>query len=226
MKQATVVLVHGAWADGSTWGDVITLLEKDGYRVIAVQNPLTSFADDVATTRRVIDAQDGPVVLVGHSYGGAVITSAALGAGNVSALVYIAAFGPDTGESLQAVLKEYPSKIGAAVVPDAAGFLYIDVAKYPEVFANGLPPIQARAFATAQKPIAGSALGEPLTVAPAWKTVPSWYVVGTEDRAINPELARFMAQRMHAHVSELPAGHLVFISRAQDVARIIESASH
>ena len=133
----------------------------------------------------------------------------------------------DSNEAVGALLQRYPDLgLGKALAPDAAGFLYIDVAKYPEVFANGLPPAQARAFATAQKPIAGSALGEPLTVAPAWKTVPTWYVVGTQDRAINPELERFMAKRMHARVTELPAGHLVFISRAQDVARIIESASH
>ena len=133
---------------------------------------------------------------------------------------------PDSNEAIGALLQRYPDLgLGKALAPDAAGFLYIDAAKYPEVFANGLPPTQARAFATAQKPIAGSALGEPLTVAPAWKTVPSWYVVATQDRAINPELERFMAKRMHARVTELPAGHLVFIARAQDIARIIESAS-
>ena len=125
MKNTTVILVHGAFADGSSWGDVIPLLEKRGYYVIAVQNPLTSFADDVAVTRRVIEAQSEPVVLVGHSYGGAVVTAAARGASNVRALVYIAAFGPETGENLQSLLEKYPSKIGAALVADAAGFLYI-----------------------------------------------------------------------------------------------------
>ena len=133
---------------------------------------------------------------------------------------------PDSNEAIGALLQRYPDLgLGKALAPDAAGFLYIEAAKYPEVFANGLPQTQARAFATAQKPIAGSALGEPLTVAPAWKIVPSWYVVATQDRAINPELERFMAKRMNARVTELPAGHLVFISRAQDIARIIESAS-
>jgi alkanesulfonate monooxygenase SsuD/methylene tetrahydromethanopterin reductase-like flavin-dependent oxidoreductase (luciferase family) len=164
--------------------------------------------------------------MVGHSYGGAVITAAAAGNPNVKALVYVAAFAPDSNEALGALLQRYPDLgLGKALAPDAAGFLYIDAAQYPAVFANGLPPTQARAFATAQKPIAGSALGEPLTVAPAWRTVPSWYVVATQDRAINPELERFMAKRMNAHVTELPAGHLVFISRAPDIARIIESAS-
>jgi pimeloyl-ACP methyl ester carboxylesterase len=226
-SKPTVVLVHGAWADASSWYDVTRALQVRGYKVVAVQNSLFSFAKDIETTKRVIDAQQGPVVLVGHSYGGAVITAAAAGNANVKALVFVAAFAPDSGEALGALLQRYPDLgLGKALVPDAAGFLYIDPAKYPDVFANGLPLPQARAFATEQKPIAGSALGEPLTVAPAWKTVPSWYVVGTQDRAINPELERFMAKRMNAHVTELPAGHLVFISRAQDVARIIESASH
>ena len=226
-SKPTIVLVHGAWADASGWYDVTRALQTRGYKVVAVQNSLFSFAKDIETTKRVIDAQQGPIVAVGHSYGGAVITAAAAGNPNVKALVFVAAFAPDSGEALGALLQRYPDLgLGKALVPDAAGFLYIDAAKYPEVFANGLPLPQARAFATEQKPIAGSALGEPLTVAPAWKTVPSWYVVGTQDRAINPELARFMAKRMKAHVTELPAGHLVFISRAQDVARIIESASH
>jgi len=225
-SKPTIVLVHGAWADASGWYDVTLALQARGYRVVAVQNSLFSYAKDIETTKRLLDAQQGPLVVVGHSYGGAVITAAAAGNSNVKALVYVAAFAPDSGEALGGLLQRYPDLgLGKALVPDAAGFLYIDPAKYPEVFANGLPPIQERAMATAQKPIAGSALGEPLTVAPAWKTVPSWYVVGTQDRAINPELARFMAKRMNAHVTELPAGHLVFISRAQDIARIIESAS-
>jgi pimeloyl-ACP methyl ester carboxylesterase len=222
----TIVLVHGAWADASGWYDVTLTLQARGYKVVAVQNSLFSFAKDIETTRRVLDAQQGPLVVVGHSYGGAVITAAAAGNPNVKALVYVAAFAPDSGEVIGGLLQRYPDLgLGKALAPDAAGFLYIDPAKYPEVFANGLPLPRARAMATAQKPIAGGALGEPLTVAPAWRTVPSWYVVGTQDRAINPELARFMAKRMNAHVTELPAGHLVFISRAQDVARIIESAS-
>jgi pimeloyl-ACP methyl ester carboxylesterase len=223
-SKPTIVLVHGAWADASGWYDVTLALQARGYKVVAVQNSLFSYAKDIETTKRVLDAQQGPIVVVGHSYGGAVITAAAAGNPNVKSLVYVAA--PDSNEVLGALLQRYPDLgLGNALAPDAAGFLYIDVAKYPEVFANGLPPTQARAFATAQKPIAGSALGEPLTIAPAWKTVPSWYVVATQDRAINPELERFMAKRMNARVTELPAGHLVFISRAQDIARIIESAS-
>lgn len=223
----TIVLVHGAWADASGWYDVTRALQASGYKVVAVQNSLFSFAQDIETTKRVLDAQKGPLVVVGHSYGGAVITAAAAGNPNVKSLVYVAAFAPDSGEALGALLKRDPDLgLGTALVPDAAGFLYIDPAKYPLVFANGLPLLQARAFATAQKPIAGSALGEPLTVVPAWKTVPSWFVVAQQDRAINPALERFEAKRMNAHVTELSAGHLVFISRAQDVARVIESASH
>ena len=138
MKNTTIILVHGAFADGSGWGDVIPLLEDEGYEVIAVQNPLTSYADDVSTTRRVIDAQTKPVVLVGHSYGGAVITGAAVGATNVRALVYVAAFA---------------SKIGTALVPDAAGFLYIDRSKFKEVFASDVPDRVRSVMNAAQKPI-------------------------------------------------------------------------
>lgn len=225
-KAATIVLVHGAWADASGWYDVTRLLQDAGYNVVAVQNSLFSLAKDIETTKRVIDAQHGPMVVVGHSYGGAVITAAAAGNADVKGLVYVAAFAPDQGEPLGALLQKYPDLgLGAALRPDAAGFLYIDPAKYGEVFANGLPFKQARAFAIAQKPIAGSALAEPLSTVPAWKSVPTWYVVATEDHAINPELERFMAKRMGAKVTELRAGHLVFISRAPDVARIIEGAA-
>ena len=225
-KATTIVLVHGAWADASGWYDVTRILQDAGYNVVAVQNSLFSFAKDIETTKRVIDAQQGPLVVVGHSYGGAVMTAAASGNANVTALVYVAAFAPDAGEPIGALLQKYPDLgLGSALRPDAAGFLYIDPAKYGEVFANGLPDKQARAFAIAQKPIAGSALGEPLATAPAWKSVPSWFVVATEDHAINPELERFMAKRMNAQVTEVRAGHLVFISRAPDVAHVIETAA-
>ena len=222
----TVVLVHGAWADASGWYDVTRVLQNHGYKVVAVQNSLFSLATDIQTTKRVIDAQQGTVVVVGHSYGGAVITAAAAGNPNVKALVYVAAFAPDANEPVGALLQRYPDKgLGTALVPDAAGFLYIDTAKYPEVFANGLPPEQARAMATEQKPIAGSALSDPLTTVPAWRSIPSSYIVATEDRAINPDLERFMAKRMGARTTELNAGHLVFIARAPEVAGIIEQAA-
>src|SRR5258705_12458625 len=179
-SKPTIVLVHGAWADASGWYDVTLALQARGYKVVAVQNSLFSYAKDIETTKRVLDAQQGPIVLVGHSYGGAVITAAAGGNPNVKSLVYVAAFAPDSNEALGALLQRYPDLgLGKALAPDVAGFLYIDAAKYPEVFANGLPPTRGRAFATAQKPIGGRALGEALPAAPASKSRPSWYVVAT-----------------------------------------------
>src|SRR5712691_11268197 len=171
----TIVLVHGAWADASGWYDVTLALQARGYKVVAVQNSLFSYAKDIETTKRVLDAQQGPIVLVGHSYGGAVITAAAVGKPNIKPHVYVAPFAPDSNKAVGALLQRYPDLgLGKALAPDAAGFLYIDAAKYPELYPNGSRQGQARAYLTAQKPIAGSALGEPLTVAPAWKNVPSW----------------------------------------------------
>src|SRR5713101_4026399 len=142
----TIVLVHGAWADASGWYDVTVALQARGYKVVAVQNSLFSYAKDIETTKRVLDAQQGPIVMVGHSYGGAVVTAAAAGNPNVKSLVYVAAFAPDSNEAVGALLQRYPDLgLGKALAPDAAGFLYIDAAKYPDVFANGLPPTQARA---------------------------------------------------------------------------------
>jgi pimeloyl-ACP methyl ester carboxylesterase len=221
-----IVLVHGAFADGSGWNHVIPLLEKDGYTVTAVQNPLTSLADDAATTRRVIEAQKGPVVLVGHSYGGAVITVAAAGITNVKALVYIAAFAPDAGDSLGSLLKSMaPSDIGPALAPDAAGFVYIDRTKFHDVFAKDVSLAEARIMAATQKPIFGPIFETPVPAA-AWKTIPSWYLVASEDRAINPDLQRFMAKRIRATTSEAKASHVPFITRPKAVAKIIEAAAN
>jgi len=222
--KTTVVLVHGAFADGSGWGNVIPLVEQTGCDVIAVQNPLTSYADDVATTRRVIDAQSGPVVLVGHSYGGAVITKAAKGASNVKALVYVAAFGPDEGENLQALLEKYPSKIGVALVPDAAGFLYIDRGKFKEVFAADVSERDLSILSAAQKPIASQTFGQ-VYEAPAWKEIPSWYLVANDDQAINPELQRMFAQRMNATTRDVKSSHVPFVSNPSTVASIIGEAA-
>ena len=224
MNNPTVILVHGAFADGSSWGDVIPLLEKAGYDVTAVQNPLTSFADDVATTRRVIDAQQGPIVLVGHSYGGAVITKAALGASNVKALVYVAAFGPDAGENLQSLLEKYPSKIGAALVPDAAGFLYIDRTKFKEVFAADVSERVLSVMSATQKPINSQTFGQ-VYEAPAWKEIPSWYLIATSDEAINPALQRVFAERMSASTREVNSSHVPFASNPTAVAAIIQDAA-
>lgn len=220
----TVILVHGAFADGGSWDSVISTLEKDGYNVIAVQNPLTSFPDDVATTRRVLDAQQGSVVLVGHSYGGAVITKAAAGASNVRALVYIAAFGPDEGENLQLLLEKYPSKIGGALVPDAAGFLYIDRAKFAEVFAADVSEDDLSVMSASQKPVHSQIFGQ-IYEAPAWKDIPSWYLVATEDQAINPLLQRVFAERMNATVDEVKSSHVPFKSNPSAVVATIKKAA-
>lgn len=222
--KTSVVLVHGAFADGSGWGDVIPLVEKAGYDVTAVQNPLTSYADDVAATRRVIDAQKNSVVLVGHSYGGAVITKAAVGATNVRALVYVAAFGPDEGENLQSLLQQYPSKIGAALVPDAAGFLYIDRAQFKEAFAGDVSERDLSILAAAQKPINSATFGQ-IYEAPAWKDIPSWYLLATEDHAINPALQRMFADRMRATTHEVKSSHVPFVSQPATVAKIIGEAA-
>ena len=224
MKNTTIILVHGAFADGSGWGDVIPLLEDEGYEVIAVQNPLTSYADDVAITRRVVDAQTKPVVLVGHSYGGAVITGAAVGATNVKALVYVAAFAPDTGDNLQALLEKYPSKIGAALAPDAAGFLYIDRSKFKEVFAADVPDRLRSVMNAAQKPIHSAIFAQKYEAA-AWKDIPNWYLVATEDQAINPALQRVFAERMKATTEEVRSSHVPFASQPAVVARIIGQAA-
>jgi pimeloyl-ACP methyl ester carboxylesterase len=223
-RKATIVLIHGAFADGSAWSHVIPRLEDDGYYVIAVQNPLTSFADDVATTKRVIDAQQGPVVVVGHSYGGAVMTRAAFDAPNVKALVYVAAFAPDAGEAMSSLLAQYPSKIGAAIVPDAAGFLYLDRAKFAEAFAADVPERERNVMAAAQKPFAGAILGQ-RHEAPAWKNIPSWYLIATKDQAINPDLQRLFAKRMKAVTTEVEASHVPFVSRPETVVKIIEAAA-
>ncbi len=220
-----IILVHGAFADGSGWGKVILLLEKEGYTVTAVQNPLSSLADDVATTKRVIDAQKGPVVLVGHSYGGSVITDAAAGEPNVKALVYLAAYTPDTDETVMTLNAQFaPPALATSAVPDAAGFLYIDRAKFHSVFCADVPDGEARVMAATQKPLAASTFGAKVT-GTAWKTIPSWYLVSQDDHAINPDLERFFAKRMNAHTTEVKASHVAFISQPKTVAALIEQAA-
>ncbi|MBW4471472.1 MAG: alpha/beta hydrolase [Stenomitos rutilans HA7619-LM2] len=221
----SIVLVHGAFADGSSWQRVIPLLERDGYTVTAVQNPLTSLADDVATTKRVIDAQKGNVVVVGHSYGGSVITGAAAGNSHVKALVYIAAYTPDAGETISALNGKYAlPPLATALVPDTAGFLYVDRAKLHDVFAKDLSTAEARVLAATQKPLIGAAFDQTVTSA-AWKTIPSWYLVAQEDRAINPELERFMAKRIGAKTTEIKSSHVPFLSHPNEVAKLIEAAA-
>lgn len=224
LAKPTVVLVHGAFADASSWSQVIPILQREGYPVIAVQNPLTSLAGDVETTKRVIDAQQGPVIVVGHSYGGAVITQAAAGNPNVKGLVYIAAFAPEVNEPIGAFGAKYPTSLDAALKPDAAGFLYMDRARFHEVFAADVPEAAARVMAATQKPIIGSVFGASVTQA-AWKTVPSWYLVARNDKAISPELERFYAKRMGATTVEVASSHVPFISHPAVVAKLIEQAA-
>jgi pimeloyl-ACP methyl ester carboxylesterase len=221
----TIVLVHGAFADASSWDKVIRILQADGYPVFAVQNPLTSLDADVATTKRAIDAQSGPVVAVGHSYGGVVITGAAAGSAKVKALVYVAAFAPEAREAVSAPAEKFaPPALSSALVPDAAGFLFIDRAKFHDAFCRDVPEADARVMAVTQKPVHNSVFAASVPAA-AWKTIPSWYIVSTEDRAINPDLERWFAKRIRATTTELKASHVAFLTHPADVARVIEAAA-
>jgi pimeloyl-ACP methyl ester carboxylesterase len=220
----TIVLVHGAFADAAGWGSVIRILQRDGYQVAAVENPLQSLEGDVETTKRLIEGQSGPVVLVGHSYGGAVITAAAAGQAKVTALVYIAAFAPEAGEAVAAFGDRYPNSLGKGLRPDSAGFLYIDPAQFRGLFAADLPEADAAVAAATQKPIHADIFGARVSAA-AWKTIPSYYLVTTEDQAINPDLERFYAKRMGATTVEIKSSHVPFVSHPKVVARLIERAA-
>jgi pimeloyl-ACP methyl ester carboxylesterase len=219
-----IVLVHGAFADASSWNRVIPILQGDGYFVTAVQIPLSSLSDDVAATKRVLDGQTGPVVLVGHSWGGAVITAAAAGNKNVKSLVYVAAFAPEAGEVVTAPAANYPApELNAVLKPDEAGFVYIDRARFHDAFARDLPEADTRIMAATQKPINSRSFGETVPAA-AWKTIPSWYIVSTEDHAINPDLERYYAKRIGATTIEIKGSHVPFLSHPKEVARVIEAA--
>ncbi|MBD3885053.1 alpha/beta hydrolase [Phormidium tenue FACHB-886] len=219
-----IVLVHGSWADGTSWQHVIPLLQEGGYNVTAVQNPLISLPEDIATTKRVIDAQPGPVVAVGHSYGGAVITGAAVGNPQVKALVYIAGWALGPGDSISQLIGDAPSPLVKAIAPDAAGFLYIDREKFHEVFAHDVSPVEAQVMAVAQKPAASITFEQSVESA-AWETIPSWYLVAQEDRAIPPELQRFMASRIGAKTIEISASHVPYISQPKEVVNLIIEAA-
>jgi pimeloyl-ACP methyl ester carboxylesterase len=219
-----VVLVHGAWADGSSWAKVIPLLEERGLHVVAVQNPLSGLADDVAATKRIIDAQDGPVVLVGHSYGGAVISEA----GNnpkVARLVFVAAFGPDTGESLGTTAKDFaPAPVGPEVRPIEDNFLVLTKKGVAEDFAQDLSSAEHQVLFATQGPTSGAAFGATVSDA-AWHHKPSFYVVAENDRMINPDYERFAAKRMGAKTLVLPTSHVPMLSRPQEVAKFIAEAA-
>ena len=222
-----IVLVHGAWADGSSWSKVIPLLQEKGYNVTAVQIPLTSLADDVAVTNRVLAMQNGPTILVGHSYGGVVITAAGANASSVVGLVYISAYAPDEGEVLSELNGRMPAVSGQANIhPDAEGFLWIDPKAFPESFAQDVDPVQARVMAAVQKPLSASIFGDKITKA-AWKSKPSWYLVSENDRMINPDLERFMAKRIGAkEVVSIPASHASLVSHPNEVAKLITDAAN
>jgi pimeloyl-ACP methyl ester carboxylesterase len=220
----TVVLVHGGFVDGSGWQDVYRLLTEDGYSVSIVQNPTLSLEDDAAAARRVIDAQGETVILVGHSYGGAVITEAGNDP-NVAALVYIAAFAPDTGESVNTLIADPPP--GAPVppiLPPQDGFLFLDRDKFHASFAGDLPAEQAAFMADSQVPWGVDALGGTISEA-AWRTKPSWYLVATDDRMIPPPAQRSMAERAGATVVEAAASHSIYLSQPAAVAELIEQAA-
>jgi len=218
-----IVLVHGAFVGGAGWRPVYDILVKDGYHVTLVQEPLTSFAEDVTATKRVLDTLDGPAVLVGHSYGGAIITEAGNDA-HVKALVYIAAHALDTGETEASNGKKYPNAT-KAVVKTADNFLYLNPADYPADFAADLPRAQAEFEAHAQMPTSASVFTANIPD-PAWKTKPSWYMVAKADRIINPDLERMYAARAHAHTVEIDgASHSVYESHPKEVAALIEQAA-
>jgi pimeloyl-ACP methyl ester carboxylesterase len=220
----TVVLVHGGFVDGSGWQDLYRLLTADGYSVSIVQNPTLSLEGDAAAARRVIDAQGEPVILVGHSYGGAVITEAGNDP-NVAALVYIAAFAPDAGESVNTLIADPPP--GAPVppiLPPQDGFLFLDRDKFHASFAADLPAEQAAFMADSQVPWGVDALGGTISEA-AWRSKPSWYLVATDDRMIPPPAQRSMAERAGATVVEAVGSHSIYLSQPAAVAELIEQAA-
>jgi len=222
--ELTIVLVHGGFVDGSGWEGVHDILKKDGYKVAVVQNPTTSLADDVAFTKRVVAAQPGRSLLVGHSYGGVVITEAGTDP-QVAGLAYIAAFAPDKGESVASLIKDPPP--GAPVppiLPPQDGFLLLDPSKFAASFAADVSEPKASFMAASQVPWGVAALAGEVSV-PAWRSRPSWYLVATDDRMIPPPAQRQMAQRAGAVVGEVAGSHAVYVSQPQAVAALIEKAA-
>lgn len=224
-NKPNIMLVHGAWADATCWSKVILLLQAKAFNVTAAQIPLTSLSEDVAVTRRLLSNLAEPTVLVGHSYGGAVITGAATETPQVKALVYITAFGLDEGESLESLSKQGPPSPGStAIEPDANGFLWINREKFHDSFAGGASKDEAAVMAVVQKPLAFAAFGG-IETAPAWKALPSWYLVCTDDKMIPPPAQEFLAKRMNATVHSVASSHCPFVSHPEDVANIIALAA-
>ena len=220
-----IVLVHGAWADGSSWSAVIERLQADGYTVTAPQFLLAALADDVARLRQVLARQSGPTLVVGHSYGGQIMTALGTDAPNVVGLVYIAAFGLDEGESIGALLAQQPPGPALAHLDiDQQGFAWLPEDDFVNHFAADVDPVKAKVMVAVQQPLAGSALGEEVSI-PAWKSLPTWYLVADEDQAIPPDAERLFAQRMGATTVEVATNHVAMVSHPDDVAQLVKTAA-
>jgi pimeloyl-ACP methyl ester carboxylesterase len=223
VEARNVVLIHGAWADGSSWAEVIPLLQAAGLKVTAVQNPLNSLADSVAATRRVLALQDGPTVLAAHSWGGTVLSETGTDP-KVTALVYVAARAPDTGEDFVALSGKFPVGPVRAGIQEHDGFTTISEEAFLKSFANGVARKQAEVLYAVQEPTAAALFGERTTAA-AWHDKPSWYAVSKLDQTINPDLERFLAKRMNATTVEIEAGHLSLVSHPRQIANLILAAA-
>jgi pimeloyl-ACP methyl ester carboxylesterase len=219
-----IVLVHGSWADGSCWSAVIERLQADGYQVTAPQFALGPLANDVARLREVLNRQNGPTILVGHSYGGQIMTALGTDAPNAVGLVYIAAFGLDEGESLGALMTGPPTPALAHLDVDEQGFAWCPEEDFVNHFASGVDPVEAKVLFAVQQPGAVSAFGETIGI-PAWKSLPSWYLVAAADQAVAPDAERQMATRMGATTVEVGSGHLAMVSHARDVVNLVETAA-
>ena len=227
MEVRNIVLVHGAWADGSSWSQVIKPLQAEGFHVTSVQIPLQSLEADVTAVRQVLAVQDGPTVLVGHSYGGAVVTQLGPDAINVVGLVYVSAFVPDEGESMKALVTSGPPPAGSAAIrPDPQGLIWLDRAGFLEFFAPDIDSDDAGVLAAVQQPISAEALlGEAPFGPPAWKAFPSWFVVSEEDQMLPPAAQHAMADRAGSIVTAINGSHVTLISHAPEVARVIAAAA-
>jgi len=220
-----VVLVHGAWAEGSCWSDVIEYLQADNYTVIAPQFPMTALADDVARLRNVLDLQNGPTIVVGHSYGGQIMTALGTDAPNVVGLVYIAAFGIDEGESLGGLLAQGPPTPAIAHLrTDKQGLTWLPEEDYVNHFAADVDPVKARVMHATQQPLAGSTFDDVMGV-PAWRSLPSWYMVARDDQAIPPDAERMFAKRMSATTIEVPSSHVAMVSHPREVVSLTQQAA-
>jgi pimeloyl-ACP methyl ester carboxylesterase len=219
-----IVFVHGLFADGSCWSEVIDRLQRLGFRVTSVQNPLRSFEDDVATAHRALKAQDGPTVLVAHSYSGMIACQAGIDS-KVSALVFVAARAPDAGEDYSALAAKYPSPPASAGIVTSDGFSQLTKRAFLADFANGVEPAKARELYAVQQPYAATLTSTAKTTVAAWRVKPSWYAVSKQDRTINPDLERYMANRMKATTIEIDAGHLSLVSHPLEVTNLILAAA-